>query len=175
MHERGCRIAVRGASYRLAVPCMSTADRLRATAAERFGWSALRPGQPEAMSALVDGHDELAVMPTGAGKSAVYQVPALLIDGPTIVVSPLISLQRDQIAGLAETAAPAAVAVNSAQRPSESLSGIRSRRCFTNDLAALHTLAGVSTEQRIVREAKRSSSFRPTTEPTRAVQRGSAQ
>ncbi len=55
------------------------------------------------------------VLPTGAGKSAVYQVPALLLDGPTVVVSPLIALQRDQIAGLARSAAPPAVAVNSAQ------------------------------------------------------------
>ena len=48
----------------------------------------------------MDGQDALVVMPTGAGKSAVYQVPAMLLDGPTVVVSPLISLQRDQVAGL---------------------------------------------------------------------------
>jgi ATP-dependent DNA helicase RecQ len=67
------------------------------------------------MRAVLEGQDTLVVMPTGAGKSAVYQVPAVLLDGATVVVSPLISLQRDQVAGLASRDAPAAVAVNSAQ------------------------------------------------------------
>ena len=52
------------------------------------------------MKAVLAGRDTVVVMPTGAGKSAIYQVPALLIDGPTVVVSPLIALQRDQVAGL---------------------------------------------------------------------------
>jgi ATP-dependent DNA helicase RecQ len=93
----------------------SLADHVRETAAREFGWSQLRPGQLDAVLAVVDGRDVLAVMPTGAGKSAVYQIAALLIDGPTVVVSPLIALQRDQIASLARTDAPPAVAVNSAQ------------------------------------------------------------
>ncbi|MFF5426302.1 MULTISPECIES: RecQ family ATP-dependent DNA helicase [unclassified Streptomyces] len=67
------------------------------------------------MREVMAGRDTLVVMPTGAGKSAVYQVPALLLDGPTVVVSPLLALQRDQIAGLLEHRAPSAVAVNSAQ------------------------------------------------------------
>ena len=71
------------------------------------------------MAALVDGRDTLVVMPTGAGKSAVYQVAALLIDGPTVVVSPLIALQRDQVLGLRGSEAPAAVVVNSCQRAAE--------------------------------------------------------
>jgi ATP-dependent DNA helicase RecQ len=94
-------------------------DRVRRTARERFGYDELRPGQLEAATALAEGHDVLVVMPTGAGKSAVYQVAALLLDGPTVVVSPLISLQLDQLAGLAEQDTPEAVAVNSAQRVSE--------------------------------------------------------
>src|SRR3954464_10390269 len=71
------------------------------------------------MEPLTDGHDVLAVLPTGAGNSAIYQVPALLRDGPTVVVSPLIALQRDQRDGLAETDAPDAVAVNSMQKAGE--------------------------------------------------------
>ena len=95
------------------------ADRVRRTARERFGWEQLRPGQLDAITALAARRDVLVVMPTGAGKSAVYQVAALLLDGPTVVVSPLISLQRDQLAGLADQDAPEAVAVNSAQKESQ--------------------------------------------------------
>ncbi|MEU8268597.1 ATP-dependent DNA helicase RecQ [Sphaerisporangium sp. NPDC049002] len=89
--------------------------RLRTVARDAFGWKDLRPGQQEAMEHLLAGRDVLVVMPTGSGKSAVYQIPALLLDGPTVVVSPLIALQRDQVAGLAEANAGGAVAVNSAQ------------------------------------------------------------
>jgi ATP-dependent DNA helicase RecQ len=96
-----------------------TADRVRRIARDRFGWNRLRPGQLEATTALTEGQDVLVVMPTGAGKSAVYQVAALLLEGPTVVVSPLISLQMDQLAGLAEQDAPEAVAVNSAQKESQ--------------------------------------------------------
>src|SRR5436305_3736395 len=67
------------------------------------------------MQAALSRRDTLVVMPTGAGKSACYQVPALLLDGPTVVVSPLISLQRDQVIDLLEHGAFAA---NSAQRAS---------------------------------------------------------
>ncbi|WP_061289634.1 RecQ family ATP-dependent DNA helicase [Herbidospora cretacea] len=88
--------------------------RLGSTARRVFGWQGLRPGQKEAMRHLVAGRDVLLVMPTGGGKSAVYQVPALLIDGPTIVVSPLIALQRDQVMSLLK-AGTGAVAVNSTQ------------------------------------------------------------
>lgn len=88
--------------------------RLRATAREAFGWEQLRPGQQEAMEHLLAGRDVLLVMPTGGGKSAVYQVPGLLLDGPTIVVSPLIALQRDQVMSLLKAGAAGAVAVNSA-------------------------------------------------------------
>ena len=61
----------------------------------------------------------LVVLPTGAGKSAIYQVPALVVPGPTLVVSPLLALQQDQLEGIDDANAPEAVAVNSAQRSSE--------------------------------------------------------
>jgi ATP-dependent DNA helicase RecQ len=97
---------------------------LRRTAAETFGWTRLRPEQLEAMEHVTEGHDVLVVLPTGSGKSAIYQVPGLLRDGPTVVVSPLIALQHDQREGLAARAdADArtinAVAVNSVQKAGE--------------------------------------------------------
>jgi ATP-dependent DNA helicase RecQ len=78
----------------------TTLPEVRRVARERFGFDDLRPGQPEAITAVLDGRDTLAVLPTGSGKSAIYQLPALVLDGPTVVVSPLIALQRDQVAGL---------------------------------------------------------------------------
>ncbi len=65
-----------------------------------FGFEAFRPGQAEIVAAVLDGRDVLAVMPTGSGKSLCYQLPALLRDGLTIVVSPLIALMRNQVAQL---------------------------------------------------------------------------
>ncbi|GAA2126671.1 RecQ family ATP-dependent DNA helicase [Kitasatospora saccharophila] len=92
----------------------SPARRLQQSAREVFGWKRLRPQQLLAMEAVMERRDTLVVMPTGAGKSAVYQVPGLLIPGPTVVVSPLIALQRDQVQGLLRRAGTDAAAVNSA-------------------------------------------------------------
>lgn len=89
---------------------------LQQVAAETFGWTELHPEQLAAMEHVMAGRDALAVLPTGAGKSAIYQVPALLLEGPTLVVSPLLALQRDQMEGIDDSRAPEAVAVNSAQR-----------------------------------------------------------
>ncbi len=95
------------------------AEKLQQVARDAFGWSELRPDQLAAMEHTMAGRDVLVVLPTGAGKSAIYQVPALLVPGPTLVVSPLLALQRDQLEGIDDANAPEAVAVNSAQRSSE--------------------------------------------------------
>ncbi|MCW2968829.1 MAG: ATP-dependent helicase, RecQ family, partial [Solirubrobacteraceae bacterium] len=75
---------------------------IRAAARDKLGYDDLRPGQLEAVQAVLAGRDTLAVMSTGSGKSAIYQLAGLLIDGPTIVVSPLIALQRDQMESVDE-------------------------------------------------------------------------
>jgi ATP-dependent DNA helicase RecQ len=82
-------------------------------AAERLGFATLRPGQAEAVEAVLSGRDTLAVMPTGSGKSAIYQLAAFELPGPTIVVSPLIALQRDQVASIAAHWHEEAEALNS--------------------------------------------------------------
>jgi ATP-dependent DNA helicase RecQ len=75
-------------------------DAAAAALSQYFGFSGLRPGQSEAVDALLGGRSVLAVMPTGAGKSLCYQLPALVLGGLTIVVSPLVALMRDQVAAL---------------------------------------------------------------------------
>ena len=78
-----------------------------------FGYDSFRPGQEEIVSRLLAGQDVLAVMPTGAGKSICYQVPALLLPGITIVVSPLVSLMKDQVGALVQAGVAAAFLNNS--------------------------------------------------------------
>jgi len=86
-----------------------------------FGFEAFRPGQADIVDAILDGHDVLAVMPTGSGKSLCYQLPALVRDGLTVVVSPLIALMRNQVAQLRGYGV-AAAALNSANDANENRS-----------------------------------------------------
>ena len=72
----------------------------RAALAATFGFAEFRPGQGDIIASVLDGADVLAIMPTGSGKSLCYQLPALLRDGLTVVVSPLIALMRNQVAQL---------------------------------------------------------------------------
>ena len=81
-----------------------------------FGYDAFRPGQEQAVRALLEGRDLIAVMPTGAGKSVCYQIPALMRDGITLVISPLISLMRDQVWQLGQAGVRAAY-INSTLTP----------------------------------------------------------
>ena len=73
-----------------------------------FGYDAFRGGQEAVIDALLSGRDALAIMPTGAGKSICYQIPALLLPGITLVISPLVSLMRDQVTALVQMGIPAA-------------------------------------------------------------------
>ena len=86
-------------------------------ARERLGFGQLRPGQLPAVQALAEGRDVLAVLPTGGGKSAIYELAGLLREGPTVVVSPLIALQDDQFAHL-RAAGLSAIVLNSQQSAS---------------------------------------------------------
>src|SRR4051794_34222409 len=94
-------------------------DRIRRVGREALGFDELRPGQAEVVEAVLAGRDALAVMATGYGKSAIYQIAGLLLDGPTLVVSPLIALQREQVERLDDGRLGGAAAVSSAVRESE--------------------------------------------------------
>src|SRR3954451_17431780 len=72
-------------------------NKILETARKHFGFESLRPGQEDAIRALLSGTDCLVVQPTGSGKSAIYQIAALMVEGATLVVSPLIALQKDQV------------------------------------------------------------------------------
>ncbi len=93
---------------------MSAATLLRAV----FGFDAFRPGQQEIVDSVVDGQNTLAIMPTGGGKSLCFQLPALVRDGVTVVISPLIALMRDQVRGLREAGVEAG-ALTSGNTPEE--------------------------------------------------------
>ena len=88
-------------------------------AQDLFGYEQLRPGQEAALRDVLEGHDTLAVMPTGSGKSMIYQAAGSVLPGPTIIISPLIALQRDQLASIVEQDIGSAAMVNSAMKEAE--------------------------------------------------------
>ncbi len=100
---------------------------LQAALQQHFGFPAFRPGQEDAIRHVLAGRDILVVMPTGAGKSLVYQLPALLLDGVTLVVSPLIALMKDQVDRLLTQGIPATY-VNSSLSLAEQNTCIRGMR-----------------------------------------------
>ncbi|WP_327009250.1 RecQ family ATP-dependent DNA helicase [Dactylosporangium sp. NBC_01737] len=107
------------------------APRLRRAARQHFGWDQLRAGQLPPMRALLKRRDALVVLPTGGGKSAIYQVPAMLLPGPTVVISPLLALQQDQIAGLNRRQAGQAVRISSAETPNQQQAALEALRAGT--------------------------------------------
>src|SRR6058998_3102178 len=99
---------------------------LTAALRERFGFPGFRPGQREACEAALADRDVLVVMPTGAGKSLCYQLPALVREDLTIVVSPLVSLMQDQVEAL-ERRVPGAAGVINAQQDMATNSAVLER------------------------------------------------
>src|SRR3954469_11640155 len=107
-----------------------TSPQLKKTLRKVFGLQHFRPGQENVIRAVIDGRDTVAIMPTGSGKSLCYQLAGLHLSGTTIVVSPLISLMKDQIDKLSALGIDASQ-VNSAlttRETTESLDAIRTRR-----------------------------------------------
>ena len=99
-------------------------DAARRALREVFGFEDFRPGQEAVIEALLGGHHALAVMPTGSGKSLCFQIPALVMDGLTVVVSPLIALMQDQVSAL-RLAGVAADCINSAKDRSANVAAWR--------------------------------------------------
>ncbi|MDA8442963.1 MAG: DNA helicase RecQ [Peptococcaceae bacterium] len=83
-----------------------------------YGYPAFRPGQQKIITSILEGRDTLGIMPTGGGKSICYQIPALMLPGTTLVISPLISLMKDQVDALTSLGIPAAF-INSSLAPRE--------------------------------------------------------
>ena len=92
-----------------------------------FGYDTFRPGQEPVIDALLSGRDVLNIMPTGGGKSICYQIPALLLPGVTLVISPLVSLMRDQVTQLVQNGVPAAFLNSSLTRRQYQLAVDRAR------------------------------------------------
>ncbi len=101
-----------------------TLEDARRALRERFGYDAFRPGQERAVESVLERRDTLVVLPTGGGKSLCYQVPALVLPGLTVVLSPLISLMKDQVDALAARGIPATF-LNSTLGSSEIASRMR--------------------------------------------------
>ena len=95
--------------------CEPPADRLLVALGTHFGYTSFRKGQREIVEAILDGENVFAVFPTGHGKSLCYQLPALMLDSVTIVISPLISLMKDQVDALREQGIHSVALINSTQ------------------------------------------------------------
>lgn len=105
-----------------------------------FGYNAFRPGQERLIDGILNGRDVFGIMPTGGGKSICYQIPALLLPGVTLVISPLISLMRDQVLALKAAGVPAAY-INS------TLTGPQMQTVYRNLLAGRYKIVYVAPER----------------------------
>jgi ATP-dependent DNA helicase RecQ len=141
---------------------ISTA-RVRATLKKVFGLDEFRAGQEEVVRSALDGRNTLAIMPTGAGKSLCYQLPAVLLPGTTVIISPLIALMKDQCDKLVELGLPASQ-VNSAQTAQETRDAVEDIADARHEFAIttperftqpefLDTLSGVKIDLVVVDEA----------------------
>jgi ATP-dependent DNA helicase RecQ len=132
---------------------------------KHFGFEAFLPGQEAAIAGLLDGKSVLAIFPTGGGKSMCYQLPALLLDGLTLVISPLIALMKDQLDFLIRHGAPAA-------RLDSTLTREENLKLFDDLNSGTLKLLYISPErlgnERFLRNPSRGSGFRcsPSTRPT---------
>ena len=99
-------------------PRMPTINDALISLREHFGFADFRTGQTEVISAILEGKDAVVVMPTGSGKSLCYQLPAMMLSGATLVVSPLIALMKDQVDALRARGLPATF-INSSIAPGE--------------------------------------------------------
>jgi len=118
----------------------------------KLGFDEMRPGQLEALRAVLGKQDTLAVLPTGAGKSAIYQIAALMLDGPTVVVSPLIALQRDQLESIEDSDLAPVALLNStldADEKRETFAQLRGELEFL--MLSPEQLANPETLERVVR------------------------
>ncbi|MCU1428073.1 MAG: ATP-dependent helicase, partial [Actinomycetia bacterium] len=97
----------------------SATDPILQLARNLFGFPSLRPGQREAVESVLQHRDTLVVMSTGAGKTAIFELAGKLLDGPTVVISPLLALQRDQLAAMEARGHLVAVALNSTETTRE--------------------------------------------------------
>ncbi|MEE1492959.1 MAG: DEAD/DEAH box helicase, partial [Massilioclostridium sp.] len=110
-----------------------------------FGYTEFREGQEPLVDSILSGRDAVGIMPTGAGKSLCFQLPALLLGGVTLVVSPLISLMKDQVSALTQAGIPAAY-INS------SLTLSQFRRALDNARAGAYKILYVAPERLLTDE-----------------------
>ena len=108
-----------------------TMDDARRALRAAFGYDQFRPGQEMAIESVLSGQDTLVVLPTGGGKSVCYQIPALVLPGLTVVVSPLISLMKDQVDALEARNFPprSSIAHSLRRQVSDALPAHREARC----------------------------------------------